>query len=109
MDRATEIALCKKLLHYVDTRTTALADAVFMYPASVTRIVRTLAGRGYLSRELLAADRRVQVVSIAPPGRALLAEVVPLLGRRGAEMRDRYGAEKLEQLRTMLLEIIEVA
>jgi len=27
MDRATEIALCKKLLHYVDTRTTALADA----------------------------------------------------------------------------------
>ena len=34
MDRATEIALCKKLLHYVDTRTTALADAIAAYLAT---------------------------------------------------------------------------
>jgi len=89
--------------------TTALAEAVVMYPASVTRVVRTLAGRGYLSREPLAADRRVQVVAISPAGRALLEEVVPLMVRLGAEVRERYGAEKLEQLRTMLLEMIEVA
>ena len=49
MDRATEIALCKKLLHYVDTRTTALADApwensvdAFASPERLAREQQTL-------------------------------------------------------------------
>ncbi|MGH9663537.1 MAG: aromatic ring-hydroxylating oxygenase subunit alpha, partial [Bryobacteraceae bacterium] len=49
MDRATEIALCKKLLHYVDTRTTALADApwengvdAFTSPERLAREQQTL-------------------------------------------------------------------
>ena len=49
MDRATEIALCKKLLHYVDTRTTALADApwensvdAFSSPERLAREQQTL-------------------------------------------------------------------
>ncbi|THD79349.1 MAG: MarR family transcriptional regulator [Phenylobacterium sp.] len=88
--------------------TTQLARSAFMHPPSVTRIVRDLAARGYLSRRPHSADRRIQIVAIAPGGRALIKRVGPVVGALGAEMRDRYGPEKLETLRRMLLELIEV-
>jgi homoprotocatechuate degradation regulator HpaR len=89
--------------------TTELARAVFMHAPSVTRIVRDLVARGYLSRRPHPKDRRVHIVALAPGGRELIDRLGPVIMALGAQMRDSYGPEKLEALRAMLLELIEVA
>jgi homoprotocatechuate degradation regulator HpaR len=88
---------------------TELARAALMHRPNLTRLVRSLAERGYISRRPHPQDRRSQVVAVSNAGRAIIAEVQPLLAAKGMEVRDAYGAEKLERLRGMLLELIETA
>jgi homoprotocatechuate degradation regulator HpaR len=86
-----------------------LARSAFMHPPNLTRLVRNLTDRGLVSRSAHSRDRRVQIVAISKSGRGLIAVVQPLLAAKGGEVRDAYGAEKLEQLRQMLLELMDAA
>jgi len=87
---------------------TELARAACMYPANLTRLVKHMAQKGYLTRAPNPQDRRVQIVAISEIGSALIAQAAPVLAGMGAKVRDAYGREKLERLRELLLELIDV-
>lgn len=87
---------------------TQLARLVFLRPPSLTRIVRDLSARGYVSRRVDVNDRRVTILAIAPAGRTLIETVGPTIQQLGMDMRDAYGSERLEVLRGLLLELLGV-
>jgi DNA-binding MarR family transcriptional regulator len=75
----------------------------------VTRIVRDLAAKDYVSRQPDPRDRRVALVAITPRGRALVEEVLPLIRTMAARLRAAYGLEALSALERDLAQLIATA
>jgi homoprotocatechuate degradation regulator HpaR len=84
---------------------TQLAERVFMRPPSLSRILRDLADRGLLLRRTSDVDLRRNLVTIAPPGLALIDETGPEVALATAEIEALYGVAKVERLRGLLAEL----
>jgi phenylpropionate dioxygenase-like ring-hydroxylating dioxygenase large terminal subunit len=112
MDRATEIALCKKLLHYVDTRTTALAAApwensvdAFASPERLAREQQTLFRdypllMGISSEWAVPGQYRTDDLAGVPilmvrGNDGTLRAFLNVCRHRGAKVADSCGATKL--------------
>jgi homoprotocatechuate degradation regulator HpaR len=88
---------------------TRLARAVYLRAPSVTRIVRDLAAKAYVSRTPDPRDGRVVLVAITPLGREIVEEVLPLIRAVAAGLRAAYGAEALAALEQELAHLISTA
>jgi homoprotocatechuate degradation regulator HpaR len=84
---------------------TELARVACLLGPSLSRILRDLEARGLISRKLVARDQRRSVLSIAPRGLKLIAQVAPHSEGIYAEIARRYGANKLAELHKMLGEL----
>jgi DNA-binding MarR family transcriptional regulator len=63
----------------------ALSDRLIVTRATITGVVDSLAGRGFVRRSANPADRRSLVVEITPAGLAVLAELRTLVHRNEKE------------------------
>ena len=68
-------------------------------------LVDQLADLGAIDRERSAADRRVQVITLTPKGRELLAESAAAVEELDAELRARLSPAGREALATVLKEL----
>lgn len=82
-----------------------LAEATFLLPPSLSRILKDLEERGLILRRASREDMRRAIISISASGRSL----IDLAGGHSelvyAEITRRYGAEKLAALQAMLREL----
>lgn len=83
----------------------ALADATFLLPPSLSRILKDLEERRLIHRGTSKEDMRRGIISISEEGRRL----IDLAGSHSeaiyAEITRRYGADKLANLQKMLREL----
>lgn len=77
---------------------TSLAHAALLYAPSVTRIIKDLSDRGFVTREIDANDRRRAIVALAPIGAALLRDTARHTAATLADYRKRFGAKRLDAL-----------
>ncbi|WP_246710822.1 homoprotocatechuate degradation operon regulator HpaR [Mesorhizobium sp. RMAD-H1] len=83
----------------------ALAEATFLLPPSLSRILKDLEERGLVIRRTSREDMRRGLISISVEGRSL----IDLAGSHSeaiyAEITRRFGAQKLAELQNMLREL----
>lgn len=83
----------------------ALADATFLLPPSLSRIVKDLEERRLIHRRTSEQDMRRGIISISEEGRRLIKLAGDHSEAIYAEITRRYGAEKLAELQRMLREL----
>ena len=87
---------------------TELADRACLLPPSLTRIVRTLEERGFVSRQRDEADARRTFIEITPAGVEFIRQVTPDSRAIYEEMEARFGRGRIEALLDMLHELNEL-
>lgn len=80
----------------------ALADPVLNDEPNITRLVRSLEERGYVSRGNDQQDRRQRLVSLTEKGRALMARMLPAIIPIRETIFAGINDEEIEQLVTTL-------
>ena len=84
-----------------------LAKRSLLLGPSLSRILKDLLERRLVTRRLCSEDARRAFHALAPAGRALIDEVAPQLGPVFTLLKDRVGAEKVEQLNALLDEVLD--
>lgn len=84
---------------------TEVAEMAFILAPSLTRMIRSLEERGFVIRHKDKADGRRVLLELAPAGRAMIDEVMADSRRIYADIYDRFGAERVEDLLDMLDEL----
>jgi homoprotocatechuate degradation regulator HpaR len=84
---------------------TELANATFLLPPSLSRILRDLESRGLTRRRSSNKDMRLVLVSITAAGLRLIEEAGTYSEEIYAEMTRRFGAAKLGELIELLREL----
>ncbi|MEK1930475.1 MAG: homoprotocatechuate degradation operon regulator HpaR [Pararhizobium sp.] len=87
---------------------TEVAEKAFILAPSLTRMIRSLEERGFITRHKDKADGRRVLLRIAPSGRAIIDEVMPDSLKVYADIDNRFGAERVEQLLDMLEELADL-
>ena len=82
-----------------------IAARLNVAPSLVVSLVDQLADLGAIDRERSAADRRVQVITLTPKGRELLAESAAAVEELDAELRARLSPAGRQALATVLKEL----
>jgi DNA-binding MarR family transcriptional regulator len=80
----------------------ALAEFTGIHPSSLSRHLKLLRGRGWVTCISDASDRRRRFVSITAKGRARLQRAVPFWRRAQAQTRDELGDETMRALARVL-------
>lgn len=84
---------------------TEVAVRACVLAPSLTRIIKALEERGFISRDRDAADGRRVLLAIAPAGLAMIREVTPESRAIYAELEKRYGRARIEHLLDLLDEL----
>jgi homoprotocatechuate degradation regulator HpaR len=79
-----------------------VAEKAFILAPSLTRMLRSLEERGFISKHKDEADGRRVLLRLAPDGQAVIDEVMPDSRRVYAQIDARFGAQRVEQLLDML-------
>lgn len=84
-----------------------LAERAFILAPSLTRMVRSLEERGFISRQKHTGngDKRRVLLKIAPAGEAIIRELLPDTREIYGALEERYGRERLENLMELLDEL----
>jgi homoprotocatechuate degradation regulator HpaR len=83
----------------------ALAEATFLLPPSLSRILKDLEERKLILRRTSPQDMRRGIISITVEGRHLIDQAGVHSEAIYAEITSRYGAEKLAELQGMLRDL----
>lgn len=81
---------------------TELANRASILPPSLTRIIKAMDERRFITRDRVKDDGRRTRLSISPAGLALIEELSPERIAIYDAIEKRYGAEQHEQLLDML-------
>lgn len=86
-----------------------MSDRAFILAPSLTRIIRSLEERGFITRERDENDGRRVLLAISPAGRAFIEEVSPDSRMIYAMIEERLGREWIDGLLDMLDELSTLA
>jgi homoprotocatechuate degradation regulator HpaR len=86
---------------------TELANQASMLPPSLTRIIKAMEERGFITRSKVKDDGRRARLAITPAGLALIEELTPERVAIYDAIEKRYGAERHEELLDMLEALIQ--
>jgi homoprotocatechuate degradation regulator HpaR len=86
---------------------TELAERANVLAPSLTRMLKALEERRFITRHKVKGDGRRAMLAIAAAGAALLEELSPERRAIYRRIEDRYGQEKLTRLLDLLEELIE--
>ena len=81
-----------------------LAEATFLLPPSLTRILQALEEKGLIHRETDPNDQRRVFISLSAAGEGVFASISPDSERLYRTIEARFGAEKLQSLQILLAE-----
>jgi DNA-binding MarR family transcriptional regulator len=70
--------------------------------AGISRLVDRLEGKGYVARAGSPHDRRAIVLELTPAGRAVVPQVMPIIGAARARLLAGFSSEETEALETLL-------
>jgi DNA-binding MarR family transcriptional regulator len=84
----------------IETRQIALEGG--FSKATLTGVLSTLEGRGWLMRERSQADGRLVVVTLTPAGRALMAELFPAFNEQERHIAGPVDPARRDELAEML-------
>ena len=84
---------------------TEVAEKAFILAPSLTRMLRALEERGLIARHKDKDDGRRVLLTLTPAGQAVIDEVMPDSRRVYADIDQRFGEERIEQLLDMLDEL----
>ncbi|WP_088675858.1 homoprotocatechuate degradation operon regulator HpaR [Rhizobium sp. R339] len=82
-----------------------VADKASILAPSLTRMIRSLEERGFITKHKDKADGRRVLLRITPAGQAMVDEVMPESLKVYADIGARFGAERVEELLDMLDEL----
>ena len=88
-------------------RISRLAELTLISGPSLTRILKSLEGRGLVRRRAEAGDQRAARISIAAEGLRLIETVAPHSERRYRAIAKRLGESRMEDLYRLLAELPE--
>lgn len=77
---------------------TQLAKAACVLAPSLTRMLRSLEGRGFIALRKDPGDGRRALIALAPPGQAFLQQVAPESAAVYAQIEGRIGRERIAHL-----------
>lgn len=97
--------ILRALAHRGPLEVTELAAATFLLAPSLSRILPDLEDRELVSRRQVDTDLRRSVVSLEPKGLKLIAAHAPYSEEMYAEIAERFGAQRIEQLISLLQEL----
>ncbi|TGP29244.1 homoprotocatechuate degradation operon regulator HpaR [Mesorhizobium sp. M2D.F.Ca.ET.232.01.1.1] len=86
---------------------TELANRASILPPSLTRIIKALEEREFISRNKVKDDGRRALLAISPIGVALIEELAPERTAIYEAIEKRYGAAEHERLLDMLESLIQ--
>lgn len=75
-----------------------LAAGTCLRASSLSRIIKDLEMRGYLTRRSQLEDLRRTLVSITPRGRGVMQQLQPVATEMLSEISDRFGTRRLDEL-----------
>ncbi len=84
---------------------TEVADKASILAPSLTRMIRSLEERGFITKHKDDADGRRVLLQITPAGQAIVEDVMPESLNVYADIDARFGAERVEKLLDMLDEL----
>ncbi len=84
---------------------TELADKASILAPSLTRMIRALEERGFITKHKDSADGRRVLLQITPAGQAIVEDVMPESQKVYADIDARFGEERVEKLLDMLEEL----
>lgn len=88
-----------------DLEAREVAARASLLPPSLTRILRSLEERGLVARRHCASDRRRLFLSITPSGFDLVVRLTAEGSGSYADLVERFGRERLDQLLDMLTDL----
>lgn len=92
-----------RVLHETGTLDASeVADKAFILAPSLTRMIKSLEERGFITKHKDKTDGRRVLLRIAPAGKAMIEEVMPDSRRVYAEIDARFGRERVDALLDML-------
>ena len=97
--------IMRALAHSGPTEVTALAEATFLRPPSLSRILPDLEARGFISRKQLESDRRCSLVNLEPVGLKLIAAHAPDSDEVYEQIATAFGRQRLDELFALLNEL----
>lgn len=83
---------------------TCLAEELSADQTTVTRNVKLLEKQGYVAI-VPGEDRRIKLASLTVEGQTVLAEAMPLWEQVQAELKQHFGAQKWQDLLSLLSEV----
>jgi len=86
---------------------TELANRASILPPSLTRIIKAMEERQFITRNRVKDDGRRALLAISPDGLALIEELAPERVAIYDAIEKRYGAEQQERLLDMLESLIQ--
>jgi len=86
---------------------TELANRAWILPPSLTRIIKAVEERGFISRNKVKDDGRRALLAISPSGLALIEELAPERAAIYEGIEKRYGTTEHERLLDMLESLIQ--
>ena len=86
---------------------TEVAERASILAPSLTRIIKALEDRGFITRGKFADDGRRVQLAIAPAGMALIEDVTPERRAIYSDLEARYGHAEMERLLDMLEALIK--
>jgi DNA-binding MarR family transcriptional regulator len=88
------------------TSTTELAELLGVTKQAMSKMLDTMEAAGFVRRVVDDSDARVKVVTLAPRGRRLLAEVEAIYEELEQSWADEIGERKLGQVRAGLEQVL---
>lgn len=85
-----------------------VADKAFILAPSLTRMIKSLEQRGFLTKHKDKEDGRRVLLRIAPAGTAMIEAVMPDSRRVYAEIDARFGRERVDMLLDMLDDLASI-
>lgn len=97
----TLFAIQKRLSETVETqkvaRVSVLTESLSASPQALSKMLRTMEGKGYLKRITDPADRRSTFVAITPQGDALLADARKSVARFAQLVTEKMGSADMAE------------
>lgn len=99
---AAEYTILRMIAQSPGIRQGHLAQALYIKPAAMTRIIRGFEDRALVSRQIPDGDRRTVRLSICPAGRAALEQARGLFGGKAEHERGNLNEAEQQQLNALL-------
>ncbi len=99
---AAEYTILRMIAQTPGVRQGHLAQALYIKPAAMTRIIRSFEDRALVVREIPDGDRRTVRLSIRPAGRDALDQARSLFGGMAEHERGALSAAEQQQLNQLL-------